>query len=204
MDPHVSLSRPESPATCPAGTSQPSRTARDKRTSVLVVMWVRTLFGGVPASAFSLTGRLLVGMSCWLSLLFNSRRPLFSLPLLQAGLGHRASAWTIAGASLGCPSSQHHSQAAPSTSLRAEAAVSHQWSCCLLPQSCLSSSLLSGDTAPATLQTHPCPPALGLLSLHPPGLARLLFPVRPSLIPSFKVTHTHTHPSLLHTSCCLL
>ncbi|XP_060271701.1 vesicular integral-membrane protein VIP36 isoform X2 [Ovis aries] len=144
MDPHVSLSRPESPATCPAGLSAFTRAQPETNEPLSWWLCGSERLGGVPASAFSLTGRLpFVGMSCWLSLLFTPQQTTL-LPSFTAGRsGPPCSlAWTIAGASLGCPppSTTAKLLLPPHSGLRPLS--SHQWSCCLLPQSCLILSAL--------------------------------------------------------------
>ena len=91
MDPHVSLSRPESPATCPAGLSAFTRPQPETNEPLSWWLCGSERLGGGPASAFSLTGRLpFVGMSCWLCLLFTLQQTTLPASLLQAGLGHRA------------------------------------------------------------------------------------------------------------------
>ena len=129
-------------------------------------------------------------MSCWLCLLFTLQQTTL-LPLLQAGLGHRP---LLLGQLQEPPEGALLPAPQPSysfASLRAEAAV--------LPVACrhipsAASSLLSGDTAPSYSSHPPLPSCLGPLCLClSRSCSDISSLVRPSLIPSFKVTHTHTH-----------
>lgn len=68
---------------------------------------------------------------------------------------------------------------------------SQQWSYCLPPHSLC--PVLSADTAPSHSSDPPLPSCLGPLCLRlSRSCSDISFPVRPSLIPSFKVTHTQT------------